>query len=74
MHLIHDQNNSRQQVWVAVEDFGKGKVWEFFVHGARGTGDTVCCPSIGMAFEKIGADPRAILAQCPSLANDGPAE
>ena len=72
MYLIHDQKNGRQQIWVSVEDYGHGKVWEFYVYGA-GTSDSRTVPSIGMACELIGADPRPLIAACPALANDGPA-
>ncbi|MCB1972530.1 MAG: hypothetical protein KDG54_19210 [Geminicoccaceae bacterium] len=72
MHLIHDQKNGRQQIWVSVEDYGHGKVWEFHVHGA-GTRDSRTVHSIGMACELIGADPRPLIEACPALANDGPA-
>lgn len=72
MFLIHDQYEGREQIWVSVEDYGRGKVWEFYVHGATLNGDPVVCPSIGMACEKIGADPRPILALAPQLALEGP--
>lgn len=72
MHLIHDQKGGREQIWVAVEDYGHGPVWEFYVYGVRRSGDPVVCPSVGKAFEMIGADPAPALALCPQLGQDGP--
>ncbi|GAB4227710.1 MAG: hypothetical protein Kow0032_07110 [Methyloligellaceae bacterium] len=72
MYLIHDQNGGREQIWVSVEDYGHGRVWEFHVYGVMQNGDPVVCPSIGMACEKIGADPRPILEIAPGLALEGP--
>lgn len=72
MQLIHDQNNSKQQIWVSVEDYGRGPVWEFYVHGLNNGGRLRTVASIGMACELIGVDPRPLIAACPSLANDGP--
>lgn len=72
MYLIHDANNSRQQIWAAVEDYGKGRVWEFHVHGVYRSGDPRVCPSLSMACDILGISPLPILALCPALGNEGP--
>lgn len=69
MFLIHDAKGGREQIWACREDFGFGPVWEFEVFGLMHSGDTVTCPSLGMACEKLGIDPAPILAQAPFLAN-----
>ena len=67
MHLIHDQNNSKKQIWASKTDHGKGPVWEFFVYGLYRSNDPRVVPSLGMACELLGVDPRPILEVCPCL-------
>lgn len=67
MYLIHDQNGGREQIWACAEDYGQGKVWEFHVYGLMQSGDARTCPSLGMACELIGVDPRPIREACHPL-------
>ncbi len=69
MYLIHDADNSNTQIWASREDYGHGPVWEFHVYGLTNSGDMRTCPSIGMAFELVGADPRPVLEIAPFLAD-----
>lgn len=72
MYLIYDAKAGREQIWVAVEDYGKGRVWEFYVHGI--TSDPRVVPSLNMACELLGADSAPILAICPQLGAEGPSQ
>ena len=65
MFLIFDADNSRTQIWASCESYG----WDFFVYGLTRSGDPRICPSLGMACELAGADPRPILATAPCLAH-----
>ena len=67
MFLIYDANGSRTQIWACCEDYGHGPVWEFHVHGTTRSGDPRICPSLAMACEIAGADPRPILNTAPFL-------
>ena len=68
MFLIYDADNSKTQIWAAREECGHGPVWDFHVYGMTNSGDPRICPSIGMAFELVGADPRPALEVAPFLA------
>lgn len=67
MYLVHDANGSRIQIWAVREDYGHGPVWEFHVHGLTRSGDPRICPSLAMACELAGTDPRPILDIAPFL-------
>jgi hypothetical protein len=70
MFLIFDANGSRTQIWASCEDYGHGPVWEFHVHGTTRSGDPRICPSLAMACEIAGADPRPILNTAPFLSQE----
>jgi len=70
MFLIFDANGSRTQIWACCEDYGHGPVWEFHVHGTTRSGDPRICPSLAMACEIAGADPRPILNTAPFLSQE----
>lgn len=72
MQLIHTQNDGRQTIHVAVEKGLNFPIWEFYVSGVTQSGDARCVPSVGMAFELLGADPRPVLEAYPMLADEGP--
>lgn len=63
MFLIFDANNSTTQIWANREGYG----WEFFVYGLTESGDARVCPSLAMACDLAGADPRPILNIAPFL-------
>ena len=67
MYLVHDANGSRIQIWAVREDYGHGPVWEFHVQGLTCSGDPRICPSLAMACELAGTDPRPILDTAPFL-------
>ena len=68
--LIFDANGSRTQIWACCEDYGHEPVWEFHVHGTTRSGDPRICPSLAMACEIAGADPRPILNTAPFLSQE----
>lgn len=70
MFLIHDANGSRTQIWATREIYNQEPVWEFYVYGASRSGDPRVCPSLAMACELAGADPRPILSKAPFLSQD----
>jgi len=63
MFLIFDANNSLTQIWANRESYG----WDFFVYGLTESGDPRVCPSLAMACELVGIDPRPILNIAPFL-------
>jgi hypothetical protein len=63
MHLIFDANRSMTQIWASRESYG----WEFFVYGLTESGDARVCPSLAMACDLVGTDPRPILNMAPFL-------
>ena len=63
MHLIVDANRSMAQIWASRESYG----WEFFVYGLTESGDARVCPSLAMACDLVGTDPRPILNIAPFL-------
>jgi hypothetical protein len=69
MFLIHDADQSRVQIWAFRETHGHGPVWEFLVYGLITSGDPKAYPSLAMACEAIGADPRPILETAPFLSS-----
>jgi hypothetical protein len=69
MFLIHDANRSRVQIWAFREDHGHGPVWEFLVYGLTASGDPKAYPSLAMACEAVGTDPRPILDTAPFLSS-----
>ena len=63
MFLIFDANSSTTQIWANHESYG----WDFFVYGLTESGDPRVCPSLAMACELEGSDPRPILNIAPFL-------
>ncbi len=63
MFLIFDANSSTTQIWANRESYG----WDFFVYGLTESGDPRVCPSLAMACELVGTDPRKILNIAPFL-------
>lgn len=63
MFLVFDANNSMTQIWANRESYG----WDFFVYGLTESGDPRVCPSLAMACELVGTDPRPILNIAPYL-------
>lgn len=70
MYLIFDANGSRTQIWASCENYGHGSVWEFHVYGTTHSVDPRVCPSLAMACEIAGADPRPILNTAPFLSQE----
>jgi len=70
MFLIYDAINSPTQIWACREDHGHGPVWSFVVYGLTRSGDPRNCPSLAMACELVGADPRPILRTAPFLSQE----
>lgn len=63
MFLIFDADNSTTQIWASRDSYG----WDFFVYGLTVSGDPRVCPSLAMACELVGIDPRPILNIAPFL-------
>jgi len=63
MFLNFDVSNSTTQIWANRESYG----WDFFVYGLTESGDPQVCPSLAMACELVGTDPRPILNIAPFL-------
>lgn len=67
MFLILDADRSRIQIWATCENYGHGPAWEFLVYGLTRSGDPRICPSLAMACELVGVDPRPLLVLAPFL-------